>query len=40
MACAISGAYLGGEAIPKVWRGKVENRGHIEELALELESMA
>jgi poly(ADP-ribose) glycohydrolase ARH3 len=40
MACAISGAYLGAEAIPQAWRGKLENRGHIEELAVELEGMA
>lgn len=40
MACAISGAYLGAEAVPEVWRGKLENRGHIEELAVELEAMA
>ena len=36
MACAISGAYLGIEAIPRAWRGKSENRQTIETLALEL----
>jgi poly(ADP-ribose) glycohydrolase ARH3 len=36
MACAISGAYLGVEAIPPVWREKLENRGHIESLAVRL----
>jgi poly(ADP-ribose) glycohydrolase ARH3 len=36
MACAISGAYLGVEAIPSSWRGKLENRGHIERLAADL----
>ncbi|MEJ2725600.1 MAG: ADP-ribosylglycohydrolase family protein [Deltaproteobacteria bacterium] len=36
MACAISGAYLGIEAIPLPWREKLENRRHIEELALDL----
>jgi poly(ADP-ribose) glycohydrolase ARH3 len=40
MACAISGAYLGVEAIPYGWREKLENRGHIEELAVELEATA
>jgi poly(ADP-ribose) glycohydrolase ARH3 len=39
MACAVSGAYLGVEAIPRAWREKLENRSHIEELALELEKM-
>ena len=33
MACAISGAYLGVEAIPLTWREKLENRQHIEDLA-------
>jgi poly(ADP-ribose) glycohydrolase ARH3 len=33
MACAISGAYLGIEAIPLPWRERVENREYIEELA-------
>jgi poly(ADP-ribose) glycohydrolase ARH3 len=36
MACAISGAYLGIEAIPQVWREKLENRQHIEDLAVRL----
>jgi poly(ADP-ribose) glycohydrolase ARH3 len=33
MACAVSGAYLGIEAIPPAWREKLENRKHIEDLA-------
>lgn len=36
MACAISGAYLGIEAIPKFWCGKLENRETIEHLASSL----
>ena len=36
MACAISGAYLGIEAIPASWRRKLENRPYIEELASKL----
>ncbi len=36
MACAVSGAYLGVEAIPQAWREKIENRQHIEDLALKL----
>ena len=36
MACAVSGAYLGLEAIPQGWREKIENREHIEELAFRL----
>ena len=36
MAGAISGAYLGLEAIPLLWRDKLENREKIERLALEL----
>jgi len=36
MACAISGAYLGVEAIPCPWRCKLENRGTIENLASSL----
>ena len=36
MACAVSGAYLGIEAIPQAWREKLENRQHIEDLALRL----
>ena len=40
MACAISGAYLGLGAIPPGWRKKLENRAHIEDLALELFRMS
>ncbi len=36
MACAISGAYLGIEAIPAEWRWKLENRVYIESLAAKL----
>ena len=36
MACVISGAYLGIESIPQSWRQKLENRSHIEDLALRL----
>ena len=36
MAGAISGSYLGSEAIPLSWRTKLENREKIERLALEL----
>jgi poly(ADP-ribose) glycohydrolase ARH3 len=36
MACAISGAYLGIEAIPHVWRQKLENLAYIEDLASKL----
>jgi len=36
MACAISGAYLGIEAIPHQWREKIENRARIEALAIKL----
>jgi poly(ADP-ribose) glycohydrolase ARH3 len=36
MACAVSGAYLGIEAIPQGWREKLENRQHVEDLALRL----
>jgi len=39
MACAVSGAYLGVEAIPQTWREKVENRTYIEDLALRLAAM-
>jgi len=39
MACAVSGAYLGVEAIPQAWREKLENREHIEELAVRLVGM-
>ncbi len=36
MTGAISGAYLGIESIPESWRGKLENRPYIEELAEKL----
>ena len=36
MACAISGAYLGIDAIPSRWVEKLENRDYIERLALRL----
>lgn len=36
MACAVSGAYLGLDAIPSIWRMKLENRNLIERLALSL----
>jgi poly(ADP-ribose) glycohydrolase ARH3 len=36
MVCAISGAYLGIEAIPRSWRNKLENRALIENLASSL----
>jgi len=36
MACAVSGAYLGVEAIARSWRSKLENREYIEELAAQL----
>jgi poly(ADP-ribose) glycohydrolase ARH3 len=36
MACAISGAYLGVEAIPQHWYDKLENRDTIEHLASSL----
>ncbi|MBL7174515.1 MAG: ADP-ribosylglycohydrolase family protein [Desulfobacteraceae bacterium] len=39
MACAISGAYLGIEAIPQSLREKLENRSDIEDLALALAEM-
>lgn len=39
MACAVSGAYLGIEVIPQVWREKLENGQYIEELALKLAEM-
>ena len=40
MACAVSGAYLGIEAIPQAWREKLENRQHIEDLAIKLVEMS
>ncbi len=36
MACAVSGAYLGIEAIPADWRAKLENGEQIEALAIQL----
>lgn len=39
MACAISGAYLGIQAIPSSWRMKLENRILIENLASSLAEM-
>jgi ADP-ribosylglycohydrolase len=39
MACAVSGAYLGIEAIPPAWRQKLENREHIKDLAIKLVEM-
>lgn len=39
MSCAISGAYLGIEAIPQGWREKLENGAHIEHLASALFKM-
>ena len=36
MACAISGAFLGIEAIPQSWRDKLENKNLIENLASSL----
>lgn len=39
MACAISGAYLGHEAIPESWLEKLENLAHIEQLASGLVKM-
>jgi len=36
MACAVSGAYLGAEAIPRAWWKKLEHRRQIEDLALKL----
>lgn len=39
MACAISGAYLGIDAIPESWRQKLENQTYIEKLASALAEM-
>ena len=36
IAGSISGAYLGIESIPEVWRQRLENRDYIEKLALSL----
>lgn len=40
MAGALSGAYLGVEAIPVAWRAKLENHDYIEQLARTLAEMA
>jgi len=39
MACVVSGAYLGVEAIPQGWREKLESRECIEDLAIKLAEM-
>ncbi|GAH77405.1 unnamed protein product, partial [marine sediment metagenome] len=39
MTGAISGAYLGIESIPNIWKGKLENGFYIEELAERLWSL-
>lgn len=39
MACAISGAYLGIEAVPLPWQEKLENRTYLESLATTLAGM-
>jgi len=39
MTGAISGAYLGIESIPDSWKGKLENKPYIEELAKKLWSL-
>ncbi|MFQ5996295.1 MAG: ADP-ribosylglycohydrolase family protein [Dehalococcoidales bacterium] len=39
MTGAISGAYLGFDAIPREWRDKLENRPYIEELAERLSNL-
>ena len=39
MACVVSGAYLGVEAIPQGWREKLESREYIEDLAIKLAEM-
>lgn len=36
MACAISGAYLGIDALPQTWLQKLENRSYIQGLAVRL----
>ena len=40
MACAVSGAYLGVEAVPAAWRAKLERRAGIEELARGLTALS
>lgn len=39
MAASLSGAYLGWDAIPKEWRGRVENADKIEDLAKRLSQL-
>jgi len=39
MTCSVSGAYLGAEAIPKDWRGWIENAEKLEELARRLAAL-
>ena len=39
MACAVCGAYLGVDGIPRAWREKLENRQHIAGLARKLVSV-
>ncbi len=36
MACAISGAYLGIDALPRIWLKKLENRAYIQDLTHKL----
>jgi poly(ADP-ribose) glycohydrolase ARH3 len=40
MACSVSGAYLGVEALPPTWLEKLENREYIQDLACNLAEMA
>jgi poly(ADP-ribose) glycohydrolase ARH3 len=40
MACAVSGAYMGIDAIPQDWIQKLENRPYLEDLALRLSEIA
>jgi poly(ADP-ribose) glycohydrolase ARH3 len=40
MACAVSGAYLGIDSIPKVWENKLENLSHLENLAIALADLS
>ena len=39
MAGAISGAYLGIDALPQQWISRLENRTLIEELAIDLHAL-
>jgi ADP-ribosylglycohydrolase len=39
MAGAISGAYMGIEAIPQSWQQKLENLSYVEELSSKLAEM-